>query len=209
MRILRRSRSDTILLQSENILITISLQSPFLQKFQLHFLPSKSHLNPQILTEILVLNNSTDSGNLDSAGFQPTCCAYRNKAVRLKRNITQQSLAEASSISLSSLKKIESGEIGTFDSLLRVLRTLGMLESIATLFEEEQMSPSECYDMVNKSKKQTRKRAVGQIKTDKEESEWQTALFRICFLTYNKTRKLDQSLSQGVHYTKKLSATEI
>jgi transcriptional regulator with XRE-family HTH domain len=73
------------------------------------------------------------------------------KAVRLKRNITQQSLAEASSISLSSLKKIESGEIGTFDSLLRVLRTLGMLESIATLFEEEQMSPSEYYDMVNKS----------------------------------------------------------
>ena len=31
------------------------------------------------------------------------------KAVRLKRNITQQSLAEAASISLSSLKKIESG----------------------------------------------------------------------------------------------------
>ena len=67
MRILRRSRSDTILLQSENILITISLQSPFLQKFQFHFLPSKSNLNPQILTEILVLNNSTDSGNLDFA----------------------------------------------------------------------------------------------------------------------------------------------
>ena len=94
------------------------------------------------------------------------------KAVRLKRNITQQSLAEAASISLSSLKKIESGVIGTFDSLLRVLRTLGMLESIATLFEEDQMSPSEYYDMVNKSKKQTRKRAVGHIKTDKEESEW-------------------------------------
>ena len=49
------------------------------------------------------------------------------KAIRLKRNITQQSLAEASSISLSSLKKIENGEIGTFDSLLRVLRTLGIL----------------------------------------------------------------------------------
>lgn len=47
-----------------------------------------------------------------------------------------------------------------------------MLESIATLFEEEQMSPSEYYEMVNKSKKQTLKRAVGQIKSDKEESEW-------------------------------------
>ena len=94
------------------------------------------------------------------------------KAVRLKRNITQQSLAEASSISLSSLKKIENGEIGTFDSLLGVLRTLGLLESIAALFEEEQMSPSEYYETVNKAKRSTRKRAVGKIKTDKEESEW-------------------------------------
>ena len=94
------------------------------------------------------------------------------KAIRLKRNITQQSLADASSISLSSLKKIENGEIGTFDSLLRVLRTLGMLESIASLFEEEQMSTSEYYEIVNKAKKSTRKRAVGKINANKEESEW-------------------------------------
>ena len=33
------------------------------------------------------------------------------KAIRLKRNITQQSLAEASSISLSSLNKIENCDI--------------------------------------------------------------------------------------------------
>lgn len=94
------------------------------------------------------------------------------KAVRLKRNITQLSLAEASSISLSSVKKIENGEIGAFDTLLRILRTLGMLESISTLFEEEQLSPSEYYEMVNKTKKQTRKRAVGKLKIVKEESEW-------------------------------------
>lgn len=100
------------------------------------------------------------------------CIGNKLKAIRLKRNITQQSLAEASLISLSSLKKIESGEIGTFDSLLRVLRTLGMLESISTLIEEDKMSPSEYYDMVNKAKQRTRKRAAGQIKMDKEESEW-------------------------------------
>ena len=51
----------------ENILINISLQSPFLQKIQLHFLPSKSHLNSLNRIENLVLNNSTDSGNLDFA----------------------------------------------------------------------------------------------------------------------------------------------
>ena len=94
------------------------------------------------------------------------------KAIRLKRNITQHSLAEASSISLSSVKKVENGEIGTFDTLLRILRTLGMLESISQLFEEEHLSPSEYYEMVNKAKKQTRKRAVGKLKVNKEESEW-------------------------------------
>lgn len=94
------------------------------------------------------------------------------KAIRLKRNITQQSLADASSISLSSVKKVENGEIGSFDTLLRILRTLGMLESISALFEEEQLSPSEYYEMINKAKKQTRKRAVGKLKVNKEESEW-------------------------------------
>lgn len=94
------------------------------------------------------------------------------KAIRLKRNITQQSLAEVASISLSSVKKVENGEIGSFDTLLRILRTLGMLESISQLFEEEHLSPSEYYEMVNKAKKQTRKRAVGKLKVNKEESEW-------------------------------------
>ena len=94
------------------------------------------------------------------------------KTVRLKRNVTQQSLADASSISLSSVKKVENGQIGSFDTLLRILRTLGMLESISALFEEEKLSPSEYYEMVNKAKKHTRKRAAGKLKINKEESEW-------------------------------------
>lgn len=49
------------------------------------------------------------------------------KAVRLKQNITQQSLADAAGVSLSSLKEIEKGEISLFDSFLRMLRTLGKL----------------------------------------------------------------------------------
>ena len=67
----------------------------------------------------------------------------RLKAVRLKQNITQQALAEESGVSLSSVKKIEKGEIGSFDSLLRVLRTLGKLDVLLPLVEEEQLSPSE------------------------------------------------------------------
>ncbi len=94
------------------------------------------------------------------------------KAARLKQNITQDSLAESSSISRSSVQKVEAGEIKSFDTFLRILRTLGMLNDISRLCEEEQLSPSEYYNMVNSAKKNRRKRAMGSISTNKEESEW-------------------------------------
>ena len=52
------------------------------------------------------------------------------KSARLKQNITQQSLSKAANVSLSTIKKIEKGEIRSFDSLLRMLRTLGKLDSL-------------------------------------------------------------------------------
>lgn len=85
----------------------------------------------------------------------------RLNAVRLKQNITQQRLAEDSGVSLSSVKKIEKGEIGSFDSLLRVLRTLGKLEVLQPLVEEELLSPSEYYEFVHKLHSSKRKRATG------------------------------------------------
>ena len=97
----------------------------------------------------------------------------RIKSTRLKQNITQERIAEESGVSLSSEKKIEKGEIGSFDSLLRVLRTLGLLNVLQPLVDEEQMSPSEYYDLVYSSNKKLRKRAAGKPrKTCKEEHEW-------------------------------------
>ena len=97
----------------------------------------------------------------------------RIKSSRLKQNITQESLAISANISLSSVKKIESGEIKSFDSLLRVLRVLGKLDIFQSMVDEEQLSPSEYYELVNSTKKVTRKRAVGKINGNKkEESEW-------------------------------------
>lgn len=97
----------------------------------------------------------------------------RLKQARLKQNITQQSLAKAADVSLSSIKKIEKGEIGSFDSLLRVLRILGMLDVLQPLVEEEQLSPSEYFNLVHSAKAKIRQRAVGKIdKVEKEDSEW-------------------------------------
>jgi len=97
------------------------------------------------------------------------------KQNRLKQNITQQSLAEAAGVSLSSVKNIEKGEIRSFDSLLRVLRTLGKLDVLQPLVDEEQLSPSEYYELVQSQRKgHQRKRAAGRLnhKKHKEESEW-------------------------------------
>ncbi len=107
----------------------------------------------------------------DAAICQKT--GSRLKQARLKQNITQQSLAEAADVSLSSIKKIENGEIASFDSLLRVLRMLGMLDVLQPLVEEEQLSPNEYYNLVHSAKTKTRQRAVGKIdKVKKEGSEW-------------------------------------
>lgn len=95
------------------------------------------------------------------------------KKTRLKQNITQMNLAEESGISISTLKKIENGEIASFDSLLRMLRTLGLLDVLLPLVEEEQLTPNEYYELVNAASKKTRKRACGKIRQNiKQESEW-------------------------------------
>ena len=81
------------------------------------------------------------------------------KATRLKQNITQESLAESALISRSSVQKVESGEIKSFNTFLRILRTLGMLDEIHHLCKEEELSPSDYHDLVNSIKKNRRKRA--------------------------------------------------
>lgn len=97
----------------------------------------------------------------------------RLKQTRLKQNITQQSLSEEAGVSLSSLKKIEKGDIGSFDSLIRVMRTLGLLDALQPLVEEEQLSPNEYYELVHSSKTKLRKRAAKKLhQPNKEESTW-------------------------------------
>ena len=73
IKILWRNRPDTILLQSENILITISLQSPLLSKFQNGFYGLftllKCRLNYLDLLGNLILNYSHLLSKLISPAF--------------------------------------------------------------------------------------------------------------------------------------------
>lgn len=103
--------------------------------------------------------------------------------MRLRQNFTQTSLAEQAQVSLTTLKKIEKGDISYFDSLMRVLRVLGeldvfspLIDVFSPLIKEDEMSPNEYFEFVEANKKKQRKRATGSNKTNSrpnpEESEW-------------------------------------
>ena len=97
----------------------------------------------------------------------------RLKALRLKQNITQTSLAETANVSLSVIKNIEKGEIRSFDAFLRLLRTLGQLEVLLPLVEEQQLSPNEYYELMQKAEVHQRKRATGRVSNaGKEDAGW-------------------------------------
>ena len=95
------------------------------------------------------------------------------KTVRLKQNMSQDELADKSGVSISTIKRMEEGEVKTLESLIRILRTLGKLDIFIPLVNEEQLSPNEYYELTNKANKHKRKRASKGYKIEnKEESEW-------------------------------------
>ena len=99
------------------------------------------------------------------------------RQLRLRMNVTQMLLAEQSQISVSSVKKIENGDIGSFDSLMRVMRVLGELDIFSPLLKEEEMSPNEYLEFVEAARRKQRKKATSvknqsTINNNTEESEW-------------------------------------
>lgn len=99
--------------------------------------------------------------------------SVRLKELRLKQNISRQDLAISSGVSVSSIARMEDGEIKSFDSLLRLLRTLGKIEVFLPLVEEEEISPNEYFKLVQGAKQNLRKRASKRNNNNvQEESEW-------------------------------------
>ena len=96
----------------------------------------------------------------------------RLKAIRLKQNVSRHDLSVSSGVSTSTIARIEDGEIKSFESLLRILRTLGKIDIFLPLVEEEEISPNEYYQMVHSAKANKRKRASRTNNNVQEESEW-------------------------------------
>lgn len=97
------------------------------------------------------------------------------KELRLKQNISRQDLSAKSGVSISSVVRMEDGEIKSFDSFLRILRTLGKIDILLPLMQEEEISPNEYYRMVHSTKSNQRRRASRKKSgSDKkqEDPEW-------------------------------------
>jgi len=93
----------------------------------------------------------------------------RLKALRLQRNTTQKQLAEATTLSLNSIKSLESGR-GKLSTLIAVLRELQALDDLDNFIPEITISPIQLAKMQG----QVRQRASGErVKSPaKDEPEW-------------------------------------
>lgn len=93
----------------------------------------------------------------------------RLKALRLQKNITQKELAEATTLSLNSIKSLEAGR-GKLSTLIAVLRELEALDHLDDFIPEISISPVQ----LAKRQGQVRKRASGErLKSQPtDESEW-------------------------------------
>ncbi len=107
-----------------------------------------------------ITNQTTDAATLDELGT-------RLKRTRLERNLTQSQLAEEAGVSRPTVTRIESGQSAQFTSVIRILRYLGLLESLDRLVPEPQPSP---IDQLKRRGKE-RMRARPQTATDEKEGE--------------------------------------
>ncbi|MHB8258054.1 MAG: helix-turn-helix domain-containing protein [Acidiferrobacterales bacterium] len=80
-----------------------------------------------------------DIYSLSDKGIQAELGA-RLRALRLRRNVTQSALAEATTLSLNAIKSLESGK-GKLSTLIAVLRELGALEQLDSFIPEPPISP--------------------------------------------------------------------
>ena len=93
----------------------------------------------------------------------------RIKALRLRKNITQKELADATTLSLNTIKALESGS-GKLSTVIAILRELGALDHIDSFIPEPSVSPLQLARMQGKQ----RERASGgrRKQQPKDEAEW-------------------------------------
>lgn len=95
----------------------------------------------------------------------------RFKALRLRKNLSQQELAERTLLSLNTIKALENGK-AKLATIVAVMRELGVLEQLEELLEEPKISPLQ----LAKRRGRPRQRATGSRgkfgESAKDDVEW-------------------------------------
>lgn len=102
----------------------------------------------------------TDNAILEELG-------RRFRALRLRKNITQEELARRTMISTTRIKALEAGRT-KLDTMIGVLRELGALDELDSFLPDPGISPIQ----IAKMKGKIRQRASGAPKGKDEPTDW-------------------------------------
>lgn len=80
----------------------------------------------------------------------------RIKDMRLGRCMTQKELAQDAGVSYNTLIRIENGEGANLENLMKVMRTLGILQNFELLVPEQELTPEESFKGISKRKRASR-----------------------------------------------------
>jgi len=83
----------------------------------------------------------------------------RSKEYRLAQDLSQQSLCDKAGLSVSTIKKLESGRGSDLVNLIKILRALHRLSDLDAIFPQITLKPTERYQLEQKKEKSKRQRA--------------------------------------------------
>jgi transcriptional regulator with XRE-family HTH domain len=92
----------------------------------------------------------------------------RIRSLRLRRNLTQQQVADAAALSLNAIKSLESGK-GKLLTLIAVLRELGGLDGLDAFAPELSVSPLQLVRHQGKKRQRASGHRVDQDKAETDE----------------------------------------
>ena len=109
--------------------------------------------------------------HLSDAAIEKEIGRYIRKE-RQQQNKTQKELADAATISRSTLSLLERGESGNLKTLIQVLRVLDKLDVLKTLKYEEVMSPLALARAQHKPKRRVKHTNLKKAVAQKKKSNW-------------------------------------
>ncbi|HEY8639315.1 MAG TPA: helix-turn-helix transcriptional regulator [Solirubrobacterales bacterium] len=112
-----------------------------------------------------ISNQSTDNAVLAELGG-------RLRRTRLERNLSQEQVAKEAGVSRFTVKRIEEGKPARLTSLIRLLRFLGLLESLEQLVPEPLPSPIDQLRHRGRQRQRARSRSAAEGAEDAEGDGW-------------------------------------